>query len=328
MRQDASVECDTEMHESITDIAVGFIVLWPVGSLVLYTLLLAACYKPLQAKSPTALTRATAFLHREYTTKLYWWDAVEQARRLVLTGFVLLIREKYAFLRLVVATIVCTTYPLILTVARPYKRVEDHVLAVTTSILLILLFLCAGWSTIFFGIQERYQGADPADVMGFGNLNHLVNAMIAVVFGLPILLLAYLTYTGSIEAKRQREQERVLEETNRALADAALEMEGEQCTFLFLDADVIRSGLCDEVGYKTTLPRLQEIEAAHPEWIKRRVLKRHLAYGRQHYRSEVLAVSHRWEQPEAPDASGAQLRAIREYLQSPAGLEVSFASGV
>ena len=87
---------------------------------------------------------------------------------------------------------------------------------------------------------------------------------------------------------------------------------------------MLRSGRYDEAGYKTTLPRLQEMQAAHPEWIQRRVLKRHLAYGRQHYRSEILAVSHRWEQPEAPDASGAQLRAIREYLQSPDGLEVSF----
>ena len=69
----------------------------------------------------------------------------------------------------------------------------------------------------------------------------------------------------------------------------------------------------------------QEMQAAHPEWIQRRVLKRHLAYGRHAYRGEILAVSHRWEQPDAPDASGAQLRAIREHLQSPAGLEVSFA---
>ena len=102
-------------------------------------------------------------------------------------------------------------------------------------------------------------------------------------------------------------------------------MQGVQCTFLFLDADVIRSGRFDEAGYKTTLPRLQEMQAAHPEWIQRRVLKRHLAYGRHAYRGEILAVSHRWEQPDAPDASGAQLRAIREHLQSPAGLEVSFA---
>ena len=41
MRQDASVECGTEDHESITDLAIGFIVLWPAGSLVLFTSLLA-----------------------------------------------------------------------------------------------------------------------------------------------------------------------------------------------------------------------------------------------------------------------------------------------
>ena len=43
MRQDASVECGTEKHDGITALALGFIVLWPVGSLVLFTSLLAAC---------------------------------------------------------------------------------------------------------------------------------------------------------------------------------------------------------------------------------------------------------------------------------------------
>ena len=60
--------------------------------------------------------------------------------------------------------------------------------------------------------------------------------------------------------------------------------------------------------------RSQEIEAAHPEWIKRRVLKRHLADGRQHYRHEILAVSHRWEQPTVPDTLGAQVCACAPPL--------------
>merc|ERR1719161_3170647 len=50
MRQDASVECGSDDHGPITALATGFIVLWPAGSLVLFTSLLAACYKPLQAK--------------------------------------------------------------------------------------------------------------------------------------------------------------------------------------------------------------------------------------------------------------------------------------
>ena len=153
MRLDASVECGSEDHESITDLATGFIVLWPVGSIVLFMSLLAACYKPLQAKTPNALTQATAFLHREYKTTWYWWEAVELARKLVLTGFVLLIPEERAFVRLVVATLICSCYAVALAVVRPYKRVEDNVLAVATSLVLLLLFLGTNWSTTFLGIQ-------------------------------------------------------------------------------------------------------------------------------------------------------------------------------
>ena len=181
MRQDASVECGSDDHGPITALATGFIVLWPAGSLVLFTSLLAACYKPLQAKTPNALTRATAFLHREYEKTWYWWEAVELARKLVLTGFVLLIPEKNAFLRLVVATLICSCYAVVLAVVRPYKRVEDDVLAVATSLVLLLLFLGTNWTTIFLGIEERYQGADPADVLGFGKLNAIVDTMIVLV---------------------------------------------------------------------------------------------------------------------------------------------------
>ncbi|EOD37990.1 hypothetical protein EMIHUDRAFT_200360 [Emiliania huxleyi CCMP1516] len=199
MRQDASVECGTEDHESITDLAIGFIVVWPVGSLVLFTSLLAACYKPLQAKTPNAMTRATAFLHREYEKTWYWWEAVELARKLVLTGFVLLIPEERAFLRLVVATLVCSCYAVALAVVRPYKRVGDDVLAVATSLVLLLLFLGANWTTIFLGIEERYPGTEEAAaILGFGKLNGVVNSMLVLV---GVTLLFFLI--GAVVAARR-----------------------------------------------------------------------------------------------------------------------------
>ena len=198
MRQDASVECGTDDHESITDVAIGFIVLWPAGSLVLFTSLLAACYKPLQAKSPNALTRATAFLHREYEKTWYWWEAVELARKLVLTGFVLLIPEERAFVRLVVATLICSCYAVALAVVRPYKRVEDNVIAVATSLVLLLLFLGTNWSTIFLGIEER-SGSDDADaVLGFRSRNASVDMMI----GLVAVVLVFFSI-GAIAAARR-----------------------------------------------------------------------------------------------------------------------------
>ena len=198
MRQDASVECGTDEHKPITNLAKGFIVVWPIGSLVLYTLLLAACYKPLKKKTRTALTRATRFLHREYVLTYYWWEALELARKLVLTGAVLLIPEERAFVRLVVATLICSCYAVALAVVRPYKRVEDNVIAVATSLVLLLLFLGTNWSTIFLGIEERYQGADPADVLGFGQLNVIVDSMIILV----AVVLAFFLVGAIVAARR------------------------------------------------------------------------------------------------------------------------------
>ena len=93
--------------------------------------LLIACYKPLHAKLRTALTRASAFLHQDYETQWCWWEALELARRLVLTGAVTaIIPEERAFLRLVLATLISTLHTCSIAVVRPFKRVEDDVLAV------------------------------------------------------------------------------------------------------------------------------------------------------------------------------------------------------
>ncbi|EOD14550.1 hypothetical protein EMIHUDRAFT_196951 [Emiliania huxleyi CCMP1516] len=198
MRQDASVECGTDDHGPIKNLAIGFVVVWPVGSLVLYSALLLACHKPLQAKTPNALTRATAFLHQEYELTYFWWEALELARKLVLTGFVLLIPEEEGFRRLMVATVICCFYAVVLAVVRPYKRVEDDCLAVATSLVLLLFFLVANWTTIFLAIKER-SGIDDADaVLGIDKLDGVVNGMIVLVaFALLIFLV------GAIVAARR-----------------------------------------------------------------------------------------------------------------------------
>ena len=153
MRQDASVECGTSEHDSITLLAIFLLLLWPFGSLALYTSLLAACYRPLQAKTANALTEATAFLHREYKRRWYWWEAVELARKLVLTGAVLLIPEERAFLRLVVATLICSCYAVGLAAVRPYKRIEDSVLAVAMSLVRSPCFFCLWRGFVFVFVK-------------------------------------------------------------------------------------------------------------------------------------------------------------------------------
>lgn len=62
-------------------------------------------------------------------------------------------------------------------------------LGVATSFILLLFFLGANWTTVFLGIKERYQGADPADVIGFSNLDGIVNSMIVLVAAALLLFL-------------------------------------------------------------------------------------------------------------------------------------------
>jgi hypothetical protein len=73
MRQDPRVQCYVEGgdHGSICQLGLFLALLWPLGSLVLYAGLLIMCYMPLTRRTPSALTRATAFLHRDYDLQFY-----------------------------------------------------------------------------------------------------------------------------------------------------------------------------------------------------------------------------------------------------------------
>ena len=134
MRQDASVECNynDSDYNSIIELAIFLVVLWPIGSIILFTSLLTLCYKALHTNTPTDLSQATAFLHKEYEPRWYWWEALELLRKVVLTGVVVLIPEERYFVRLVVATLVCSCYTVGLAVATPFKRIEDGILAVVS----------------------------------------------------------------------------------------------------------------------------------------------------------------------------------------------------
>ena len=119
MRQDASVVCgngdllygdNEDEHKEITNLAIFLVFVWPFGSFVLFSSLLAMCYKAMQTNTPTDLSRAAAFLHREYEVGWYWWEALELLRKIVLTGLVVLVPEERAFLRLVIATLICSCY--------------------------------------------------------------------------------------------------------------------------------------------------------------------------------------------------------------------------
>ena len=64
------------------------------------------------------------FLCQDYRPECWYWEVVGTTRKLVLTGFVLLIPEERAFVRLVVATLICSFYAVVLAVVQllPARR--------------------------------------------------------------------------------------------------------------------------------------------------------------------------------------------------------------
>jgi hypothetical protein len=74
LRQDMSVECGTDQHAQLQHIALVFILVLPVGIMLLYLLLLLTCRHAIIEGRSTRLTHATSFLHFEYTKRFFWWE--------------------------------------------------------------------------------------------------------------------------------------------------------------------------------------------------------------------------------------------------------------
>lgn len=103
------------------------------------------------------------------------------------------------------------------------------------------------------------------------------------------------------------------EELEAATAQVELEQQEGKCTFWFVKADAIRGS--DE----TTLPSFRALRERGQ--LEQRTISRSDAFRGVH-RRELLAISHRWESPEAPDGLGVQMGALRKRLAERQEIEL------
>eukprot|EP00966_Prymnesium_polylepis_P327961 7383782-Prymnesium_polylepis.1 len=66
LSDDFSLNCDSGEYSTTRHVALFAIGLWPVGTPLLYTLLLWACRDAIRTGRPTPMSRATAFLSEDY----------------------------------------------------------------------------------------------------------------------------------------------------------------------------------------------------------------------------------------------------------------------
>ena len=101
------------------------------------------------------------------------------------------------------------------------------------------------------------------------------------------------------------------QEVLKAEADVKAQEANKQCSFAFLSADYLR-GLPEDAP---PLPPFQQLLRDAPNAIVWRTIDEGRAY-RGGYTEGFLAVSHRWERPEAPDTEGVQQRAVCAHLRA------------
>ena len=119
---DVSIEQSSrEYKEEIVPLALAAILIYPVGLVVLNSSLLFCARKAIIKKRSTTLSRATAFLHKEFQVcsfranpwllcvhidatscalpslraklHLFWWELVEMLRRFLLVGLMVAVRN-------------------------------------------------------------------------------------------------------------------------------------------------------------------------------------------------------------------------------------------
>lgn len=67
LREDLSIMCyESKEHAHLVSLMWIFVCVWPIGTLVLYVLVLVPCRTPILRGESTALTRAIAFLIHDY----------------------------------------------------------------------------------------------------------------------------------------------------------------------------------------------------------------------------------------------------------------------
>jgi len=219
LREDLSVECDTGEHSELKHVAYVFTAIWPIGMPLLYLLVLVPCRHELMLRISTPLTRATSFLHGEYTTQYWWWETLFVLQRLMITGFVMfLIQAQDAVRRITAGIVITMVYSVMLLHFRPYRLQDLNFLAaVGSQFALTIIMVVALFMRLFNDIQQECDLDRAQRIMRFKGPDEIAGITIASAFIAICIVTVRTAYEASEEIKviKQRFSERISSTSNR-----------------------------------------------------------------------------------------------------------------
>ena len=122
---DLSLSCDSDEFESTQSLAFAMLAVWPVGIPLLYAALLWSSREAVTSGVPSPLSRATTFLVGDYKPYAFWWEPLEMCRKLVLCGWILVIRDEVDQARVLVALFMSFAFFGLRLSVRPCKRYAE-----------------------------------------------------------------------------------------------------------------------------------------------------------------------------------------------------------
>ena len=185
------IECysSDQSYYANLNLALVFILLWPVGSLIFWAVLLRRARHALTEHKPTSFSRALSFMYRDYRSDLYYWEWLELFRKLFLTSFVLLIPESAAFIRLVVAVLFSLFFILAQIVMRPHRHTATGAISLACQVVILVTYLGATYMKLFDEFSLLYDEPSAIQaILTFSSVDQIAIMCLGVIALLVVLL--------------------------------------------------------------------------------------------------------------------------------------------
>ena len=210
---DVSIVCGSSKHRKAQGIAWLAIWIYPIGLFVLNLVLLVKVRNTvIDGQQQTSLSKATAFLHREYQPSLFWWELLEMARRFLLVGlFVIGPYHPGSMMQLAIAALTCIIFLLIQAQLMPYTSRLNNYLGLGCSLSLTVLFL----TCIFYKISSLTELHELQSRMSYEQQEDYVLPTSPLTFVIILCVLSALALSAVLFAMQF-----VIEERKRRVFDS------------------------------------------------------------------------------------------------------------
>jgi len=204
---DVSVEKSTEKYNLVLAWAIASIAVYPVGLLVMNTVMLYLSRKSIDGTEPhTPLSRAILFLYKDFHPLAYWWEVMEMLRRFVLVGvFGIWPMEPHTIQQLVVATLFCLVYLILQLQVQPYATVVDNFLAQASSgALAIVFFVATTWKAASLLEDEDVIAFLPPSLKNIFKVDSVLVTYVLMAAGVTTISLMVIMMIQQTHADRLR----------------------------------------------------------------------------------------------------------------------------